>query len=150
MSDTPPPTGIPDPNAPAIADTTGLAPNIAAGIATVFTIVGGIVFLVIEKKDKFVRFWAMQAVFLGGLALAVALLAQIAIVIFGLIPFVGWLLVLIVHLIHLAFTIAWFIVYLITIVKAFSRQEWEIPWLGKLARKQLAQMDGASTPPAAT
>jgi hypothetical protein len=26
-------------------------------------------------------------------------------------------------------------------VKAFSKQEWEIPFLGKIAREQLAKMD---------
>jgi uncharacterized membrane protein len=39
-------------------------------------------------------------------------------------------------------------VYLVSLVKAFSNQEWEIPWLGKLARRQLALMDGTPAPPA--
>jgi uncharacterized membrane protein len=113
-----------------------------------FSFVGGVVFLGLEKKDKFVRFWAMQSIFLGGLALAVALLVRIAFFVFDFIPLVGKLLMALVGLADLVFVIAWFIVYLICLVKAFSTQEWEIPWLGKLARKQLAQMDDQSTPPA--
>jgi uncharacterized membrane protein len=30
------------------------------------------------------------------------------------------------------------VLWVVTIVKAFSKVEWEIPYLGKLARKQLA------------
>ena len=47
---------------------------------------------------------------------------------------------------NMVFGIVWFIVYVIAAVKAFSGQEWEIPWLGKLARKQLAQTDGPTAP----
>ena len=89
MPDAPlPPVGPPDPNAPA-AQTTGLTPNVAAGIACLFTIVGGIVFLVLEKKNQFVRFWAMQSVFLGGLALAVSIVTRVAGVGVNFIPWIG-------------------------------------------------------------
>ncbi|MGB8166171.1 MAG: hypothetical protein WCF18_01685 [Chthoniobacteraceae bacterium] len=149
MSDTPSQPSDATARSPLDPATTGLAPNIAAGIACLFTIVGGIVFLVLEKKDKFVRFWAMQSVFLGGLALAVPIVFRIAQLVFDFIPFVGKLMMLALGLVNMLFGIAWFIVYLICVVKAFSRQEWEIPWLGKLARKQLEQLDGAAAPPAA-
>ena len=142
MPDDPlPPVGTPDQNPPA-AETTGLAPNIAAGIACLFTIVGGIVCLVLEKKDKFVRFWAMQSLFLGGLALAVSIVTKVATLVFHFIPWVGTLLIVVIGLANLVFGIGWFVLYVITLVKAFSGQEWEIPYLGKLARKQLAQTDG--------
>jgi uncharacterized membrane protein len=148
MSDTPTsPAGIPDPNAPSPA-ATGLAPNIAAGLACLFTIVGGIIFLVLEKKDKFVRFWAMQAAFLGGLAVAVSVALGMAHLVFDMIPVIGGLLMGILTLTNIVFRIAWFVVYVICVMKAFSNQEWEIPWLGKLARKQLEQMDGPTATPA--
>ncbi len=147
MSDSPSsPSGAPESQSLA-PNTTGLTPNIAAGIATLFTIVGGIVFLVLEKKDRFVRFWAMQSVFLGGLALAVPIVVRIANLVFDFIPFAGKLMMVVLGLANLVFGIAWFIVYVICVVKAFSRQEWEIPLLGKLARKQLEQMDGPVVPP---
>ena len=38
----------------------------------------------------------------------------------------------------LAFWLGSVVVWVITIIKAFSNVEWEIPYLGKLARKQLA------------
>ena len=149
MSDIPsPPSGLPASNSPQ-PETTGLAPNIAAGLAAVFPLVGGIIFFLLEKKDKFVRFWAMQSMFLGGLALAVSIAMQIAGFVFGFIPVVGKLMGILLGFAHLIFSLAWFVVYVIGIVKAFTGKEWEIPWLGKLARQQLARIDGASPPPAA-
>ncbi len=141
-----PPVAQPEPNAPGPAGT-GLSPNIAAGLAALFPLVGGIVMLVLEKKDKFVRFWAMQSIFLGGLALAVSVVLQVAGFIFHLLPVVGKLMMLVLWLANLAFSLAWFVAYVVGIVKAFTSKEWEIPWLGQFARKQLAQMDGAGTPP---
>lgn len=145
MPDAPlPPTGTPDPNTPT-PETTGLTPNVAAGLACLFTIVGGLVFLVLEKKDKFVRLWAMQSLFLGGLAVAVAVVIRVASLVFNFIPWIGTLLIILIGLVNVIFGIAWFVLYVITVVKAFSGQEWEIPWLGKLARKQLAQTDGTTS-----
>lgn len=149
MSDLPSSSaGGADPGVPAPV-TSGLAPNIAAGVACLFSIVGGIVFLVLETKDKFVRFWAMQSVFLGGLALAVAMVIRIAHLVFEFIPWVGRILNAVLGLANMLFGLAWLIVYIICVVKAFSGQEWEIPWLGKLARKQLEHTDGPPAPPAA-
>ena len=139
-SESAPPPVAPASVAPA-ADTTGLAPNIAAGLACLFSLVGGVIFLVLEKRTAFVRYWAMQAVFLGGLGLAVSLMFRIAAVLLGYLPFVGWLLVILFSLLHLALSLALFVVYVITVIKAFSGREWDIPWLGKLARQQLAQTD---------
>lgn len=149
MSDTPtPPASDPSPNPPGEA-TTGLAPNVAAGLACLFSIVGGVVFLVLEKKDKFVRFWAMQSVFFGGLLLGVSIFVRIALLVFDFIPWIGKLLMFVTGIANMIFGLASLIVYIICVVKAFSKQEWEIPWLGKLARKQLEQMDGPPTQPAA-
>ena len=135
----------PEPTPPA-PPTTGLAPNVAAGIAALFPLVGGVVFFVLEKKDKFVRFWAMQSILLGGVAFAVSIALRVAEFVFGYIPVVGKLMLLLLWVANLVFGIAWFIVYVIGIVKAFTGKEWEIPVLGKLARQQLERLDG---PPAA-
>jgi uncharacterized membrane protein len=91
----------------------------------------------------------MQSVFLSGLALVFAVAIRVAHLVFDFIPWVGTILMLVLGLANMAFGLAWFVVYLISLVKAFSNQEWEIPWLGKLARAQLEKMDGPPTRPAA-
>ena len=109
----------------------GLAPNVAAGLSMIMTFITGIVFLVLEKKNQFVRFWAMQAVFFGGSWLLFGILNAVLMHILG--PLVI-LWVLVAMLINLGFVIVW----IIGLVKAFTGQAWEIPILGKMARAQLA------------
>ena len=119
-------------------DGSGVAPKIAATICAALPPVGGIVFLVLEKKNAFVRFWAMQSVFFGGVAIAISILIQIAALILGHIPILGWLMAVLLAFAGMAFGLAMLIVWIISIIKAFSNVEWEIPYVGKLARKQLA------------
>jgi len=125
--------------APATPDTTGLPPHIAAFLASLLSFVGGIVFLVLEKTDQFVRFYAMQSVILGGAFIAISIALQILAAILHLIPLLGTLLGVLFWLVGavvgLAFLAAWFL----SSVKAWSGKEWEIPYLGKIAREQLAR-----------
>jgi uncharacterized membrane protein len=62
-------------------------------------------------------------------------------------PLIGGLMNFGLGLLQWAFQIVWFIVYVVCIVKAFSKQEWEIPWLGGIARQQLTRMDRGAIPP---
>lgn len=137
MPEPEPPTALPAP------ESTGLPRHVAAGIACIFTLIGGIVFLFLEKKDRFVRFYAMQSVFLGGLLLAVSILLRVMAFILHLIPFLGKLILFALWLLQMLFSLAWLVAYVVQIVKAFSDKEWEIPYLGPLARKQL----GEASPP---
>ncbi len=127
----------------------GLEPKVAAGLACVFPILGGVIFLVIEKRNKFVRFWAIQSLLLGLLAFAVGIIFFVAHFVLGHLPLIGTLMSWILgFLYHWVFRIAWVVVYIISIVKAFSNQEWEIPILGKIARQWLAKMDSRNLPAA--
>ena len=99
---------------------------------------GGLVFLALEKENDFVRFWAMQSVFFGATIALSWLVVSIMSYMLLHIPFIGWLMIPVVWLLGAAFGIGVFVVWVITIVKAFGNSEWEIPYLGKLARKQLA------------
>jgi len=124
--------------AAAAAGGSELTPEIAAGICAIVPLVGGIIFLALEKKNAFVRFWAMQSVFFGGAIVLLWIVISILSAILLHIPFIGWLMIPVVWLIGAAFGIGSFVVWVITIIKAFSNVEWEIPYLGKLALKQLA------------
>jgi uncharacterized membrane protein len=119
------------------ASGTGLQPQVAAGLACIFLLLGGIVFLILEKKDKFVRFYAMQSVFLGGAGLALSIFLQIAGAILRLIPILGKIILFLLSIGSALAGIGLLALWVILIVKAFSHQEWEIPFLGPLARKQL-------------
>lgn len=121
-----------------VSPTTGLPRNIAAGLASIFTLIGGIIFLVLERKDAFVRFYSIQSILLGGLAVIVSLAVAVVSFIFSHIPIVGDLLNAALRFINYGFSLAWFVVYVVVVVKAFMGQEWLVPYLGQIAKRQSA------------
>lgn len=110
----------------------GLDQNVAALLAYLFLLLGGIIFILIEKENKFVRFAAMQSIVLGILWAAIwfvlpILIGALAIATAG----VGAIIALLVPLISLGFLVIW----IMLMVKAYQNQEWELPVVGKIARK---------------
>lgn len=98
--------------------TTSIPPGIAAAAAYFFPFIGGLVMLAIEKEDRFVRFNAAQSILFWVAAIPIALLSGI--------PVIGTIL-------GLAFLVAWiFLMY-----QAWMNREFEIPYLGAIARKQV-------------
>ncbi len=98
---------------------TGLPKNTAAALSYVLLFISGIVFLILEK-DAYVRFHAMQSI-----------------VVFGAIFVLQWILAITIFLVPLSglLTIVAFALWLILIYKAWKGEEWEVPYLGKFARK---------------
>src|SRR5207248_7380611 len=60
----PPPPSSPEPEIKTTSTSTGLPSNVAAAIACI-PLIGGIIFYVLEKRDSFVRFYAMQSIIFG-------------------------------------------------------------------------------------
>jgi uncharacterized membrane protein len=133
----PAPPASPPPSAPPTAPGSGLPQNVAAALACIFLIIGGVIFLIVDRSNRFVRFHAWQSIYLGIIILAVSLVFKIGRLIFGDIPFVGGLFVWIFGIVHLLISIVWFIAYAVTIVMALSNKEWEVPYLGAVVRRQL-------------
>lgn len=128
--------------------TTGLASNVAAGLACIFSIVGGIVFLILEKKDQFVRFYAMQSLIVGGASICFSIALNIVSFILVHLPVVGRLIALLLAFVGMIVGLGFFALWIVMIVKAFTSKEWEVPYVGKIAREQLARMAASEgTPP---
>lgn len=123
------------------AAATGLPPNVAAGLATLFPPVSSLVFLVLEKNDRYVRFWAMQGVIFGAVWLLSSFVFWMIALIFSPIPILHFLVAVIVTLMSVVLSLACLVVWIVMLVKSFSGQEWEIPILGKFARQQLAKLN---------
>lgn len=119
-----------------MSESTGLPANVAAALSCIFTLVGGVVFLVLERKDRFVRFYSMQSIILGSVALLVWISVEVVDFIFRHIPIIGRLLHYLLYGVNSVFSLVWIAVYVIVIVQAFRGKEWQIPYLGKLARRQ--------------
>ena len=138
-----PPPPAPVSGAPAGGATssdTGLAPNIAAALAVFFSLIGGIAFLVLEKKDQFVRFHAMQSVIFGGVNVIFWTVFSIVGLILGFIPFINIIAGIIMLIVGPIVALGFLCVWVFHVFKAFSGAEYSLPWIGKMARQQLAKM----------
>ncbi len=135
-SQTPPPPPSPEPEPSGASTSTGLPSNVAAAIACI-PLIGGIIFYILEKRDSFVRFYAMQSIIFGCAWFLFNIVSAVVHAVFGAIPGIGGILVffwaVIAALVHLAFLV----IMIITIVKAFTGVRWDIPYVGPIARKQV-------------
>jgi uncharacterized membrane protein len=139
VNPTPLPTPNPAPNPGAHATTsTGLPSNVAAALACI-PLIGGLIFYILEKQDRFVRFYAMQSIIFGGIWFLFNMVSWIIRMIFWAIPVAGpifaglWFFVA--ALVHLGLLV----IMIIAMVKAFTGVTWDIPWVGPLARKQIGE-----------
>lgn len=110
----------------------GLTPNLAGALSYLLGPVTGIIFLVLERSNNFVRFHAMQSTVLG----VAWIIFSIALsVLSGIVPVIGWIFGL---LISVVLGIGGFILWLLLMWNAYQGKEWELPVVGPFARKQLS------------
>ena len=109
----------------------GLDPNIA-GLLCYFTGgIAGVVFLVIEKENKFIKFHALQSIMLICTFIAVS----IAYSILTLIPFIGSIFIILEFIIDFLFWAAYLVVTIILMVKSYNNEEYKLPVIGDIASK---------------
>ena len=112
----------------------GLDQNLAGALAYVLGPVTGIIFLVLEKENRFVRFHAMQSTILGIGWIAVSIVLSLLSGALMFIPVVGWIVGI---LVSFGLGVIGFLCWLLLMWKAFQGEEWEFPGVGGLAKKQL-------------
>ena len=129
-----PPSPAPEPEVN--ASSIDLPSNVAAAIACI-PLIGGIIFYILEKRDGFVRFYAMQSIIFGGAWFLFWFVSAVVKAVFWQIPAIGPILVffwsIVAALVHLAFLV----IMIIAIIKAFTNVRWDIPYIGAIARKQV-------------
>ncbi|WP_147803804.1 DUF4870 domain-containing protein [Alkalicoccus halolimnae] len=111
---------------PPSASSSGLSQNTAATLSYVLGFITGLIFLFMEKDNKFVRYHAMQSI-----VLSVALLVLNTIL--GFIPIIGWILSILI-------TPAALIIWILCMVKAYQGEWYEFPVAGKFSREQIEKM----------
>jgi len=100
---------------------TGLEENVAALLSYVVGWITGLVFFLIEKDSKFVKFHAMQSIItFGGL--------MIVSIILGIIPVIGWV---VSWLLNILMIVLW----IILMIKAYQGEKFKLPTIGDLAEK---------------
>ena len=114
-----------------VTSSTGLDPSIAAALAYLAGPFSGIVILLAEKTNRYVRFHAWQSIIgLGGLAgivIGLLFLAFVALLLFSPLLFT-WL-----YRFAALATALWVVAWAFCLVKAFSGAAWKLPYVGAWA-----------------
>ncbi len=105
---------------------TGLQENVAGLLCYVVGWVGGLVFLLLEPKNQFVRFHAMQSIIVFG-ALSIIWIPVQFIPFLNL--FVGWIL-----------GGLGFVLWIVLMVKAYQGVTYKLPVAGDMAEKWLGNL----------
>lgn len=104
---------------------TTIEPNIAAAFAYLVTPITGLVFFLKEKENKFVRFHAFQSILFGIVAFGCLTVAEtLKIILIG-------------YLLSPLLTAAVFVMWLFLMWKAYNHEEFEIPYLGEIAKNEI-------------
>jgi uncharacterized membrane protein len=114
---------------------TGLPANVAGGLAVMIPLIGGVVFLVVERRDRFVRFYALQSIILGVLLGAAVMMLSLIQLIFQPIPFFGEWVITAGRFVYGIYALIWLALYFVTFVQAFLGRTWAIPYLGPVVKK---------------
>jgi uncharacterized membrane protein len=102
----------------------GMDANIAAALSYLVGFVTGVIFLLVEKENKFVRFHAMQSTILFAAIVVIDILLQ-------LVPILGALVVIFVVIPASA------ILWLLLMFKAYQGEEFRLPLVGDVAAERM-------------
>ncbi len=119
---------------------TGLDDNIAALLSYIFGWVSGLIFFVMEKDSRLVRFHAMQSILLNAAALVVGIVLWIAWAVVAIVgamisESLGALFGFLFGLLIFVFYIGIFIAVILCLIKAYQRQYFKLPVIGNFAEK---------------
>jgi uncharacterized membrane protein len=106
-----------------IKTSSGMNQNVAGLLCYVAGWITGLIFFLIEKENRFVRFHAMQSIITFG-SLTVLFM------VLGFIPIVGWMLMPILAILQL-------ILWIVLMVKAYQGQLFKLPVIGDMAEKNI-------------
>ena len=101
---------------------TGLQQNVAGLLCYVLGWVTGIVFLLLEKDNRFVRFHAVQSIVVFGALTVVD-------IVLNFIPIIGWVIAWIIGVVAI-------ILWIVLMFKAYQGQMYKLPIAGNRAEQQ--------------
>jgi uncharacterized membrane protein len=122
----------PPPRPASVPSSTGLEPNLAAALAYLAGPFSGMLILLVERANGYVRFHAWQAIIgLGGLGLLSAATLVLSFLTLLLSPFVFTVMYRVSEIIAIVWVVAW----VVCLVKAFTGARWEMPVAGRYAAR---------------
>jgi uncharacterized membrane protein len=106
-----------------IKTSTGMNQNVAGLLCYLAGWITGLIFFLIEKENRFVRFHAMQSIITFG-SLTVLFM------VLGFIPILGWMVMPILGILQV-------ILWIILMVKAYQGELFKLPMIGEIAEKNI-------------
>ena len=148
-----PPPGQPNPGTPSGSPPSsssplgGMDPKIAAAISYIFIV--GVIFFILEKENKFVRFHALQSILFGVANSIIMILLMIVAFVLSIVFGIGGAMVggamesligLLVGLIWLLFCLIALLMFaglIFAAVKAYQGQKFKLPIIGNIAENMV-------------
>ncbi len=97
--------------------------NVESLLCYLVTWITGIVFVIIEKDNKTVRFHAWQSIFTFGIL-------NIVMFVLNFVPIIGWIINFVLWVIEI-------ILWILLMVRAYQGKMYKVPIFGNLAEKQV-------------
>jgi len=104
---------------------TGLNENVAGLLCYVLGWISGLVFVLLEQESKFVRFHAMQSIYVFGTLMVAA-------IIIGWIPIIGWVISMLIGVVA-------FVLWVVLMIKAYQGVQFKIKWAGDYAERWVSR-----------
>ncbi|ANM31573.1 membrane protein [Acidobacteria bacterium Mor1] len=101
---------------------TGLDENVAGLLSYLLGFITGLIFFLIEKDSKFVKFHAMQSIVAFGSLMVLS-------IVLNFVPFIGCLITMVLPLVGL-------VLWILLMVKAYQGERFKLPVIGDFAEKQ--------------
>ncbi len=101
---------------------TGLPENVAGLLCYALGWISGLVFILLEQENKFVRFHAIQSIY-------VFVSLTIANIVLGWIPVIG-------NVFSWIVGIGGLILWIVLMIKALQGEKYKLPWAGDFAEKR--------------
>ena len=106
-----------------IKTSSGMNQNVAGLLCYLAGWITGLIFFLIEKENRFVRFHAMQSIITFG-SLTVLFM------VLGFIPILGWMVMPILGILQV-------ILWIVLMVKAYQGELFKLPIIGEIAEKNI-------------
>jgi uncharacterized membrane protein len=110
----------------------GLEPNLAALLAYLFGWISGLIFFLIEKDNKYVRFHALQSILLNVAMIVIYIGLVIVSIVLRIIPVLG---AIIAGLLWLLIPFVFLAAVIILMIKAYQGEMFKLPIIGDIAEK---------------
>lgn len=135
-----PPPSQPPPPSPPPAQSTGMDPRLAGLLAYIVPPITGIIFILIEKTNRVVRWHAAQSIVFGVAWIALWIVFMILSTVLSMVvPILGSIIGL---LIWIVLFIGGFVLWVICLIKGYSGEMWRMPVLAPYADKVMGSNIG--------